>query len=378
MSTADRPNPSAPAESLAATCRSAGFVRLTATADGDALAALGQLGAALRTVGIPFQASVAHVPTTEETGGTDADATVVFGAAPTDATAVVTEGPLSATAFDAARELGADPDPTLAIAGVIAGGFIPGSDAPFYDAVESMTERRPGVATPVTDPVDGLAHSTLVHAGFSGSEAAATDALDAGSLPDDASASDDDRRRLASLVALRTVASAPNRAAERVERALRPYTGGPFETLGGYADVLDACSRVAPGTGVAFALEAARSDGNDGLAHASDALAAWREHGRTAHARLRDATTARHGGLFVVHAGTDAPLGTVARLAYEFRSPEPLVLAVGGEAAALYGDRAGEIAPTLAVDDGRATGRATTGYVDGIDAETAEREVRAA
>jgi len=125
MSTADRPNASAPAERLASACRSAGFVRLTATADGDALAALGTVGAALRTVGVPFQASVAHVPTAEPAGGTDADATVVFGAAPTDATVAVADGPLSATAYDAVRELGAEPDSMLAVAGSIAGGFTP-------------------------------------------------------------------------------------------------------------------------------------------------------------------------------------------------------------------------------------------------------------
>jgi len=379
MSTADRPNAHTPAESIAAACRSAGFVRLTATADGDALAALGQLGAALRAVGVPFQASVRRVPTAEDVTSTDADATVVFGAAPADATVSVTDGPLAATAFDAARELGGEPDPMLSVAGSIAGGFIPGGDGPFYDAVESRTERRPGIATPVADSTDGLAHTTLVHAGFSGSETAADDALDAVSISGGASAeADDDRRRLASLVALRAVEGAPDRAAEHVERALRPYVGGPLETLGGFADVLDACSRVAPGTGVAFAIEAARADADGDLGHASDALDAWREHGRTTHARLREATTARHGGLFVVHAGEDAPLGTVARLAYCFRSPEPLVLAIGGDAAALYGDRAAEVARAAATDAGTATGRSTTGYIDGIDAETAEREVRAA
>lgn len=375
MSTADRTDASTPAESLAAACRSAGFVRLMATADGDALAALAGFGAALRTVGTPFQASVTHVPTAENMAGTNADATVVFGAAPAGATVAVTDGPLAATAFDAARELGADPDPLLAVAGSIAGGFTLGGDAPFYDAVESLTERRPGVAIPVTDTVDGLTHTTLVHTAFSGSEAEVGDALE--SLPSSPS-SDDDHRRLASLVALRAVENAPDHAAERVERALRPYVGGPVETLGGYADVLDACARVAPGTGVAFAIEAARADAGDDRRHASAALDAWREHGRTAHVQLREATTARHGGLFVVRTSDDAPLGTVARLAYEFRSPEPLVLSVDGNAAALYGEGAAEVARTVATDTDTAAGRGTIGYVDGIDAETAEREVRAA
>ncbi|MFC7177492.1 hypothetical protein [Halosegnis marinus] len=372
MSTAGRPNASAPAESLAAVCRSAGFVRLTATPDGDALAALGQLGAALRAADVGFQASVSRVP---RDSGTEADATVVLGAEAPDAALSVTTEPLASTAYDAARELGATPDPVLALAGAVAGGFVPGADLPLYDEAESALDRRPGVALPVADLADGLAHTGLVHADFSGDEGVATAAVADLDLP--AELGDGDHRRLASLVALRAVRDAPDRAADRVERALRPYTGGPFRTLGGYADVLDACARVAPGVGTALALEAARADGEP--AHTGAALDAWRDHGAAAHTAVRDGDPARHSGLGVVRAGEGAPLGTVARLAHGYRSPEPLVLAVGGGAAALYGERAAEAARAAgAATDATATGRGRTGYVDDIDAETAEKEVRAA
>jgi hypothetical protein len=376
MSTAGRPDASAPAESLAAVCRSAGFVRLVATADGDALAALGQLGAALRATDVPFQASVRRVP---DERGTDADATVVLG---TDAAAdmAVTEGPLAATAYDATRELGVAPAPLLALAGAVAGGYTPGGDTPLYEAAERRLDRRPGVALPVADLADGLAHTTLVHAGFSGSPDDAAAALADLDLPADLG--DDARRRLASLVALRAVENTPDRAAETVERALRPYTGGPFRTLGGFADVLDACARTAPGVGVALAIEAARAEagaGGENLAHASEARDAWHAHGAAAHAALRSADPARHSGLVVVRADGGAPLGTVARLAHGYRSPEPLVLAAGGEGAALYGERAADLARGVADVTGAAwSGRDTTGTLVGIDATTAAQEVRAA
>lgn len=377
MSTAGRPNASAPAESLAAVCQSAGFVRLTATADGDALAALGQLGAALRATDTPFQASVRQVP---DERSTDADATVVLGTdAPADV--AVTDGAVAATAYDAVVALGCEPASLLALAGAFAGGFVPGDDTPLYEAADRRLARRPGVALPVADLADGLAHTTLVHADFSGDTDGAAAALAALELPADLD--DAGRRRLASLVALRAVTDAPDRAAETVARALRPYAGGPFRTLGGYADVLDACARTAPGIGVALAIEAARAETTDTaaaeLAHASEARRAWHTHGAAAHAALHAADLARHSGLVVLQAAADAPLGTVARLAHGYRSPEPLVLVVGDEAAALYGERAAALARTVAdTTEAAWAGRGATGRLAGIDPTTTAQEVRTA
>ncbi|PSP57319.1 hypothetical protein BRC72_09845 [Halobacteriales archaeon QH_7_66_36] len=368
MSAAGRSDASAPAESLAAACRAADFIRLTATADGDALAALGQLGAALRATDVPFHASVTRVPGVT---APDADCTVAFGAEGADV--ALTDGPLSATAYTAARELGVDPDPLLAMAGAVAAGFSPGGDAPFYSEAEPLVTRQSGIATPVADPADGVAHTTLVHADVSGDPDAVRDALAASSVSE-VSDDEDDRRRLASLAALWAAGDASERAARRVERALHPHAGGPFHTLGGYADVLDACARTTPGLGVALAIEAARTD--EAPAHADEALDAWREHGRAAHTGLRAAETARHDGLFVARTD-DAPLATVARLAWGYRSPEPLVLAVDGEDAALHGDGAADIATQLGqATPAEAVGRRARGYLAGIDADAAETEVR--
>lgn len=368
MSTTDRPDASAPAESLAAAVRDAGFVRLAATPDGDALAALGVLARACRAIDRPFQASVSRFP---PTSGTEADVAVSVGADAADWDVSLTAEPLAVTADAAARELvgatGADADasadPVLALAGAVASGATPGRDAPLFEAAESHLERRPGVALPVADLADGLAHSTLVHAGFSGDPEAAAAALGDLDLPADPDA--DAHRRLASMVALRSVEDAAARAGDAVELALRPYAGGPFETLGGYADVLDACARVAPGTGVAIA-----------IGHAPEgALDAWREHGRAAHVGLRHAETARHDGLFVVRADPGAPLGTVARLAHGYRSPEPLVAAYGDGDVAAHGEGAADVLRSAAAETGaEATGRHGTGYARGVDDERAFTE----
>jgi len=59
------------------------FVRLVATADGDALAATGLFARALDAAGVPYQASLAAVP---DPPATDADCTVAVGSAGGDVT----------------------------------------------------------------------------------------------------------------------------------------------------------------------------------------------------------------------------------------------------------------------------------------------------
>jgi len=345
VSAADRPDANAPvASDIAAACRDAGLVRLVGTADGDGLAAVGVLARALSAAAIPFQASVTRFP--DPAMGTDADVTVTVGADGGDVAVDAT--PASVPAFAAARELAPDDtDPVLALAGAVAAGAVPGDDGiGLLEAARGAgLERRPGLALPVVDAADGLAHSTLVHLPWSGNVDAARSALDgvAGSADGPES-----RKRAASMVALRAVTDAPTRAAGAVERALRPYSGGPFETVGGYADVLDAVARERPGTGVALAL------GHDATAAA---LSAWRDHGSATHRAIREADTGRYDGAFVVR--TDGPVGTVARLVRDYRSPEPVVLVLGRsergyDRAAAAGDR--EIGPAL----GRAVADAGT------------------
>ncbi|WP_254763650.1 exonuclease [Natrinema marinum] len=340
------------AESMVATgaLESAGFVRLVARADGDALAASGLVAGALAAAETPFQVTVGRTvgerserlraPTA------DGDVTVVVGAADgtADADDVVrlaaTDRPAALEAVDLVRDLGATPDPVLALAGVVAAGGEPGAGESEWLAETAsergLLERRPGVAVPTADPIDGLAYSTRVRAPWSGDPAATREAL-ADAVGDSNSLEADDHRAIGSLVALDAVGAdeATDAAAASIARLLRPYATpeAPFATLGGFADVLEATARTEPGTGTALAM------GHDAR---EPALEAWRERGRRAHTTLADASTGRYDGLFVV--GIDGgPVEAVARLAAAYLSPEPVVLAVGDGEAAIATREAGSL-----------------------------------
>ncbi|MBX0303648.1 hypothetical protein [Haloarcula salinisoli] len=343
MSATGRDQAPAPSPSdLAAALNESAFVRLVSDATGDSLAGTGVLARALTADDTPFQASVVG-PFANPDRTTEADVTVALGAGHSTADHTLSAQP-AATAFAVARELGASPDPVLALAGTIAGGDVDGTVA---DAAErSGLERRPGLAVPVADIADGLAHSTLLSGPFSGDAEAARTALAELDLPSTTSAdlTDDGHRRVASMVALAVTEDAPERATDAVARGLHPYAGGPFETVGGYADVLDAVAREAPGTGIALAL------GHEGVRE--NALSAWRTHASDAHRAVADATTGRYDGLFVAR-GDAMPVGTVARLVADFQAPEPVALVVtDGEAAARATDGR-DVAATMraATDD---------------------------
>jgi hypothetical protein len=346
MSTA-RPAESSSAPALAAAIREARFVRLFAAADGDALAASGLLARASRATGVPFQVRASDRPPQ-----TDGDAvTIAVGsaaAAATDAelTLLRSETPASLTAFEAATELDAGPDPVLALAGIVAAGHRPtAGDAEQLlsrASGDGRAERRPGVAVPTADLADGLAHTTLLHASFSGDPDAVRARL--ADLGDEAETG----RAVASMVAIDVAGATATtpRGARTVEQALRPYAtpDGPFETLGGFADVLDVVARERPGTAVALAL------GHDA---AEAALDAWRRHAAAAHETVRSATTARYDGTFVARVtGEPDPkrLVTAARLVRDYRSPEPVALVVGDGVAGVA--TAGPAALAAALDAG--------------------------
>jgi hypothetical protein len=326
----------------AARLREAAFVRLVARPDGDAMAATSLLAAGLRAAGTPFQARVrTGAPTNDDP---DDAVTVAVGGRPAAGDGADTAGvrlpagetPASVAAHAVAAELDAAPSPLPALAGAVAAGTTPGTDgtAPLLEAAErtGAVERRPGVAVPVEDLADGLAHATLVRGPFSGDPDRARDRL---ALDDDAT-SDDERRQIASLVAVdaATAPDAPPSAADAVERLLRPYATptAPFATLGGWADILSALANERPGVGVALGL------GDDGgYDPRPTALSAWRAHGRAVHDLLDDGTTERYDGLFVVRVdGTSVGRArTAARLVRDFRSPEPAALVVGEAVAAV-------------------------------------------
>lgn len=375
------------AASVATEVANASFVRVVARASGDAIAAAGLLGRVLAARGTPFQVSVGRTVADRTRRVEDAasgDVTVVVGDSnASDAVHLAPEDePASVAAWRLAGELGATADSVLALVGVAAAGVTPGagSSARLVESAEAggRLDRRPGVAGPVDDVVDALAHSTLVHASFSGDEDAAREALgalsvDADVVAGDAEVSDDDRRRVASFVAIAATgaAEAPPRSGDAVERALRPYVladaDAPFATVAGYADVLAVLAECAPGTGVAVAL------GHDVR---ESALSTWRKGAAAAHEAVASCERARHDGLVVVH-DVDAPLATTARLVRDYRSPEPVVAAVDddGDAVALAGASDVAVGDVLArvttQTGGEYDGTADAGYAT-IDCDTTE------
>ncbi|WP_265110521.1 exonuclease [Halosolutus halophilus] len=325
-------------ESASVALESATFVRLVTRADGDALAASGLLAGALADREVPFQVTVGRT-VAERTdraaaSGPDADrngdVTLVVGTADADRPQFgATDRPATLDACEVVRDLGATPDPILALAGLTAAGTDPGAGESEWllEAARDRgrVERRPGLVVPTQNPIDGVAHSTRVRAPWSGDPDAARDAL-AAVGPGDGDVSGafdaDDHRRIGSAVALDVVGAgdATTTAAATVQQALRPYATpeGPFATIGGYADVLAATARTEPGTGAALAM------GHDA---GEAALAAWRDYGRRAHAALADASTGRYDGLFVVSVD-DGPVEAIARVVAGYLSPEPVVLVV--------------------------------------------------
>lgn len=319
-----------------ATLESASFVRLVTRADGDALAASGLLARALAARGTPFQVTVARTVTERtdratSTPGSDADpngdVTLVIGTADAELPQLGATGrPATLDACEIGRDLGTTPDPVLALAGVTAAGTDPGAGESEWllDAARDrgLVDRRPGLVVPTADPIDGIAHSTRVRAPWSGDPDAAREALAALTPTADDGVDADDHRALGSAVALDVVGAddATPTAATAIQRALRPYATpeAPFETIGGYADVLAATARTEPGTGAALAM------GHDAR---EPALAAWRDEGRRAHAALDEASTSRYNGLFVVTVA-DGPVEAIARIGAAYRSPEPVVLAI--------------------------------------------------
>ena len=158
---ADESNPAA--SDIAASLREADFVRVLARADGDCLAAAGLLARALAERGVPYQVRVGRFGATlagpksdpadaNESDANTSDTTVGVGLDPAaDAHLSAEETPASVTAFDAARELGASPNPTLALAGVLAGGYPAGAgeSARLLEAArDAGVERRPGFGIP--------------------------------------------------------------------------------------------------------------------------------------------------------------------------------------------------------------------------------------
>ena len=348
MSATDRPEgaDATTVRETAARLRESGLCHLLVRADGDALAAATLLAGACDDAGIPYHMGV--VRTREElrdrVDASEVEPFLVGASAPDSRS--VTGSPVSRRAYEIATELGGTPDPVIALAGVVAAGFQPAEASPdLLDRADATP--APGVAIPTDDPIDGLAHSTLAHADFSGDRERVKRELDGMDDPGD----------VASLLAL--AAAGPDEATERaagaIERSIRPYRiPGPFETLGGYADVLSAVARRSPGLGIALLLT---GEGQE------PALSAWRERALRVHPELRSIEPARYSGLAV--ARVDGPVEPIARLFRDFRSPEPVALALSeGEAAIASVEEPVGPALETAVESvgGTGLGHGRTGY----------------
>ncbi len=369
MATTDRPatgNATDPA-ALAAAIQEAPLCHLIVRTEGDALASAAILANACETSGTAYHARPirtrdelrARLDTVDE-----AAQPIVLGATVPDEPSINETTPSSLVAADVATELGVSPDPVLTLAGVVAAGEYPETlGESIYES--ASLERRPGIASPTDDPIDGLTHTMLAHGEYSARPEVAHAAV--ADLDVDDRLSTDGRRMIASLLAISIASDGDlsDRGADAVERALRPHDiDGPVATLEGYADVLSALALERPGLGLALGL---------GTGTADSAIEIWREHATRAHEAVRSASVARHDGIVV--ARVDAAVETTARLVRDFRSPEPVVLAIdetAGEAAITGIDTSvGHLFET-AVDEvgGDALGSGPTGFARLDDPES--------
>jgi hypothetical protein len=359
MATTERPDEHAPADHVTVSLGNAGFVRVVAAPRGDTLAALGVLCRALDDRNVPFQAAIRRAGDVDHAG--EADETVAIGLSEADATHDLSSDPV-AEAYAIASAL-STPNAVLGLAGSVVSGLdVPGQLAD--DAAAAGLSRRSGLAIPTAEPVAGVTHSTLVHGPFSG------DADAASALVGDFDACEEHWRRLSSDLALAVAETAPpvSPAGAALERILRPHVGGPLETVGGYADVLDALARRAPGLGIAAVL---------GDVDADAALDTWRSHGKAVHDAVAGADLRRHDGLVTTDADVaDSAVGPVARLLRDYRSPEPAVFVVGrGRSALAVGEQANAAALLRDCTDDSTVVDGDAGVASApADAETALRD----
>lgn len=300
---------------IASRLREAEFVHLVGRADGAGLAAIGLLADALDSAGIPHQASLAKSPGAATARFVDEGTTLGLGfgvgdrSIPTDS--------LAGAAYEIASALDAEPDPILAVAGAVAGSNPPAGPA-FEAAQEMGVERRPGLGIPVADLAAGLAYSGRIHASFSGDEQAAGAFLAELELPAELDASD--QTTLAGAVALEATAMTPAASTQAISDFLAPYDlASGFETVEGYADVLDALAMADPGTGLAFVL---------GYEDREVALDGWRDFGRRLHRTLDRLSPTETGSVAVAEVESVDPR-PVARLLRDFEVAVPIVVVAG-------------------------------------------------
>lgn len=310
---------------IASTITEHGVVQMGVRADAGSLAAAGIIARVCEAVGAGFH--ITTVRTTAEHAAwhetTDPDAGVLSIGIDAESPGGLPPVCLGAAVADRL-------DVLVPVALVVAGGLADGRppstlDAPGIDF--DGIHQRPGLGIPTEDPIVGVAYSTLIHGSFSGDPDAVRELLPVDGDSDGESFTDTDRKGVASVVALECLGSeaATDRATVGLERFLQPHVGkSPFASLEGYMDVLDVVSRSQPGLGIALTTGANIQEA---------ALAAWQDTATQVHAGIRDAELSRYDG--VVVARTEGPVELVARVLRDYRSPEPVVLAINDGSAGL-------------------------------------------
>lgn len=358
MATTGRSTDATPAPDAVATLlRDAAFVHLVGHENGDALAAAGILADALDALDTPYQVSLASSTADAEDRLLDGGTTLGLGLDVGDSAL----GPDSAAlgAFETAAVLGTDPNPILAIAGAVAGGFVP--QGPALEAAEADgVERRPGIGLPTADIGAGLAYSGWLRGSFSGDEQAAGAFLADLDLPAELDA--DAHTRLASAVALDATGSG-SEGVGALDRVLAPLgASGPFETIEGYADVLDALAATDPGTGLAFVL---------GYEDRSAAIDAWKEAGERLHRTIERLSLSSESDVAFAEIEADAPR-RVARLVRDFWAAGSAVVIRGQDSLALatHEDDARQLLGSV-FDTSRVSGTESLAVVDEAGGSTA-------
>lgn len=334
MATASRPSsPPSDPDRIATALQEASLVRILTPTYGGAIAAAGLMARALAQRDVPFQVAPTTSRTERVQRRTDGDeeaTTILIGDHDQSSLSIDPRRPVEAVTAVLSR-IDADPAPVLALAGLIAAGKQPQALPELRERAQErgMTQQL-GVGIPTAAYADGLTHSLLFHATFSGDREAVIDHFTALGIEGDTPVTEAERRAVASLVAIEATGDgrAPS-AVRTVERALRPHTiTGPFATVEGYGDVLALVSECQPGLAVAIAL------GSD---LTETALSVWHEQAAAVHECLHSAPWTQYEDCLLVPV-SDAPPRSVARLTQEVYSTESMVLAVGPTTAAIATD----------------------------------------
>ncbi len=321
-------------EQTATALRDAPLVRILTRRDGDAIAAAGLLARTLADLDTPFHVAptASRVERARRVQQGDPEATTVAIGAVERADITIAGENATATAVAIARAADSDPAPTLALAGVIAAGGDPTTLPTVLDQAQAQgIHQRPGVGIPTSDPIDGVAASLWIHAEFSGHpDQLREELVTVGIDPDGWPFTESERRKLASLIAIRaTEGPAPMRAATSINRLLRPYVGeGPFPTVEGYAEVLDAVAREHPGTAITVAIGETATDA---------AEQSWRTHAQAVHAAIDAASITRVDDLAVITTDTTRTLST-ARVLQRSHVSAPVTVVIGSDSVALVGN----------------------------------------